>query len=180
MSLQKSKKPKKNPKVKKDKPPKASSLKLIENLTVELLDEIGFKEKSVKIIMGDEGNIRINVDSPEAGILIGNYGETISSIQLVLSLMLYKKLGEWQKIVLNVGDYLEKREENLKKIALNTAKRVKFSQEEVVLTYLNSAERRIIHLVLADNPDVLTESIGEGRDRRLVIKVKTETKNKES
>ena len=81
-------------------------------------------------------------------------------------------MEKWQRIVVDVGDWREKREEQLRRMALSAAQRVKFSKESVAMSYLNSAERRIIHIALAENPDVETRSEGEKRERRLVIEPK--------
>jgi spoIIIJ-associated protein len=147
-------------------------LEAIKKTTNELLKLMGMAKAAVTLSQKEEEGIWLNINYPDPEILIGSHGETISSLQLVLSLMVYKRLGRWQKIVVNVGDYLEKRAESLKKLALNTAQRVKFSGKEVVMPYLNSAERRLIHLALVGNPDVMTESIGEGRERRLLVRPK--------
>lgn len=146
--------------------------KVVKKAATELLELLGFKKATIKLSQDEGEVIHVDIDCPDPGILIGYRGETISSLQLILSLIVYKKLGQWQRVVVNVGDYREKRKESLEKLALNTVQRVKFSGEEVVLPYLNAGERRIIHLTLADHPDVVTESRGEGRERRLVIKPK--------
>lgn len=147
----------------------------IKELTEELIKLLGVEKTEIKVV-AEEDNARIQIDCPDPGILIGGRGETISSLQLILSLTVYKKLGYWQKLVVNINDYLEKRGESLKQMALNASQRVKFSGEPAVMPYLNSAERRLIHLALVDDVDVVTESVGEGRERRLVIKPKEQEK----
>ncbi len=114
----------------------------------------------------------LDIKTSDPGILIGYHGETLSSFQLILSLVVYKKTGTWQKIIVDAGDYRQKRAEALKKIALNTAQKVKFTGKPQILPHFNSAERRLIHLCLADHPEVVTESQGEGSARRLVVKPK--------
>lgn len=99
-------------------------------------------------------------------------GETLQAIQLILSFVVHKSSGEWVKTLVNVGDYRQKREEQLKKLALNLAMKVKFSGEAQAVPNLTPSERRAIHLILANHPDVYTESEGEGRERQLVIKPK--------
>jgi spoIIIJ-associated protein len=145
--------------------------KIIKESSTKLLKLMGLEKAKINLSQKEE-TIKIDIDYPDPGILIGNQGETISALQLILSLMVYKKTGQWQRLLVNVADYLEKRTESLEKMALNAAQRVKFSSRETVMPYLNSAERRIIHLILADNADVITESAGEGRERRLIVKPK--------
>lgn len=146
-------------------------LKTIEQTVKELLKHLGVE---AKIEMGEdeEGVVHINLEPPDPGVLIGYHGETLSSFQLILSMITYRKLGEWTKILVDVGDYRQRREEQLQAMALNAAKRVKFSGESYAMPYLAPAERRIVHLILADHPDVITESEGEGRNRRIIVKPK--------
>lgn len=146
-------------------------LKIIEQITKELLKYLGVKAK-IEIGEDKEGAVQINLESSDPGILIGYHGETLSSLQLILSMMAYRKLGEWTRILVDVGDYRQLREERLKVLALNAAKRVKFSGESYAMPFLTPAERRIVHLVLADHPGVTTQSEGEGRNRRIIVKPK--------
>jgi len=105
--------------------------------------------------------------------LIGFHGETLSAVERILSFMIHRVLGRWHKVVVNVGDYRQKREEQIKRLALNLAMKAKFSKETQSIPNLSASERRIVHLVLADHPDVYTESEGEGKERYLTIKLKT-------
>lgn len=148
----------------------AKQLKLIEKTVKTLIDLLAIEKPKIKIKQDEAGVFYVDLDCLEPGILIGYKGETIINLQLILALVVYKKLGVWQKIIVNVADWRQQKEESLKKLALNTAQRVKFSGQEVILGSLNSAERRVIHLVLASHPDVMTESQGEGSERRLIVK----------
>ncbi len=89
-----------------------------------------------------------------------------------MSFLIHKSLGSWVKVMVNVGDYRQRREEQLKKLAMTLAMKVKFSGEAQTVPNLSPAERRIVHIALTDHPDVCSESEGEGRDRQLVIKPK--------
>jgi len=150
-------------------------LKIIKKITEELLDHLEIKAK-IKVETDNKEIVHVSLETEEAGILIGYHGETLSSLQLILGLMVYRKIGSWVKIVVNIGDYRERREETLRHLAQSTAERVKETGESVSLSFLNSGERRIIHLFLQDNPDVITESEGEGENRRLIIKPKSQEK----
>lgn len=126
----------------------------------------------------DEGDVyHLTIESKDSGILIGYHGENIYALQLILGLIVYQKGGSWQRIVIDVGDWRAKREEQLKRMALGVAQRVKFSGETVTMPFLNAAERRIIHLALAESPDVETYSEGQGKDRRLVVIPKKEAQD---
>ena len=137
-----------------------------------LISELGVAAE-VKVEWDKELNIlSFQLESENAASLIGFHGETLQSIQLILSLVIHKVIGRWIRVLVNVGDYRQKREEQLKKLALNLAMKVKFSGEVQTVPNLSASERRIIHLALTDHPDVITQSEGEGRERELVIKPK--------
>lgn len=138
----------------------------------EIVDELlKLLEVEVKPVVEEKDglvNIQLQTDNP--GILIGYHGQTLSSLQMLLSMMTYRKLGSWIKVLVNVGDYRERRKETLEKMAMSAAQKVKFSGEDYAFSPMVGADRRIIHLALAENPDVTTESQGEGFERRLVVK----------
>lgn len=144
------------------------SAKLVEKLTKELIGHLKIEAKA-KVSEKDEV-IHVQFETDNPGILIGYHGETLSSLQLMLAMMVYRKTGEWTRILINVGDYRERRQESLERMALSAAQKVKFSGESQALPPMSSAERRIVHLALAEDPEVETISEGEGRDRRVIIK----------
>lgn len=128
-------------------------------------------EASIEVSQNDEF-FNVDIETPESGILIGYHGETLQALQLILSLLVSKKLDRFVRIILNVGDYREKREEKLREMAVDAARRAKETKQEVVLGNLASWQRRVIHMALSDDKDVVTESQGEEPDRQLVIKPK--------
>jgi spoIIIJ-associated protein len=160
----------KNTKKKTGKSAKKGVEEMVEEEAKKLLELL--KVRAGIEVSEDKENeaIAVQLTTDEPGILIGYHGETLSSFQLILSLIVNQKLEAWTRILVNVNDYRQKREESLKMIALNAAQKVKFSGEDVVLTNLSAAERRIIHLSLADHPDVTSISEGQGAERRLVVR----------
>lgn len=138
----------------------------ISELSIEAQVQLTFTEDDV------QGSLVCQIESSEAAALIGFHGETLQALQLILSFLVHKSQNEWIKILVNVGDYRQKREEQLHKLALNLAMKAKFSGEAQALPNLSSSERRFIHMVLTDNPEVYSESEGEGRNRLLMIKPK--------
>jgi len=153
---------------------------LVEMSTQEILDKLGFQNVNIAIEFDAEKrfNVQIDVSPEESGMLIGFHGETLAALQLIVSQIIYKKVGEWRTVILNVGDYRQKRNLALETMAANAAQRVKLTGQSVTLPYLSSNERRLIHLALSEDPQVATFSQGEGRDRRLVIAPK-KTEDKE-
>lgn len=146
-----------------------NNLDLIKKTTEELLNKLQI-ETSVSVSKDKQETAWIDISGENLGVLIGFHGETLGALQLILSLMIYRKLRSWQQIVVDVGDWRKKREEALKKLAKRTAERVKFSEEEQELPSMSSFERRIVHLALSEDSQVGTESVGEGSERHVVVK----------
>lgn len=105
-------------------------------------------------------------------MVIGYHGETLESLQLIIALILAKERGEFKRVSLEIGDYKKNRSEWLERLALDAKERALAENREVYLSDLKSWERRVIHLLLQDDKEVISESSGEGRDRVLVIKPK--------
>ncbi len=145
------------------------NLAVIEKTVSEILNLLLVTDFSLSF-NEEEEVVMVTIKTKEAELLIGRNGENLSALQLLVRLLAYKKTGEWQKIILNVNDWRQKREVYLQRLAANLAQKVKFSGREIQLASLTATERRIIHLYLADHPDVTTVSEGEGIHRHLIIK----------
>lgn len=146
------------------------TLEIIKKTTTQFLKLLDVETKAEIKEDSENQAILIQLEAGEPGVLIGYHGETIAALQLILGIMINKKLKEWRRIVVNIGDYREKREEALKRMALSAAQRAHFSGKPVVLDSLSSAERRIIHLVLKEHSEVETYSEGEDGERKLIVK----------
>lgn len=127
---------------------------------------------TVSVDLDETGAYRVHIETEETGLLIGFHGKTLESFQIILSIMVSKKLDAWVKVYVNVGDYREKREEALMYMAQRAADRAIASGRPVELTRLTASERRVIHLTLSGDERVVTESVGEGESRILVVKPK--------
>ncbi len=125
---------------------------------------------TVSVSLDETGAFRVGVDTEETGLLIGHHGKTLESLQLIVGIIVSKKLGRWVKVYVNIGDYREKREEALMHMAQHAADRALALARPVELTRLSPAERRIIHVTLSGDERVITESLGEGDGRILVVK----------
>lgn len=143
------------------------------DLTGELLELMSTSSKA-KVNFNKEADCyEVTIEAgDETGLLIGKKGETLTSLQTMLGLLLKYKTGEWYRIVVNVGDYREKEEDYLKNLGLSAAARAKETGEQQNLYNLNSAQRRIIHMILAEESGIVTESEGEGAERFLSVKPK--------
>lgn len=121
-------------------------------------------------ITQSEDEIGVVINSEETGLLIGYHGDTLESLQLILSLCLARKLGDFKRVTIEVGDYRKNREEWLRNLANQTKEKVLAENKEIELYDLKSWERRVIHLILQDDKEVVSESVGEGKNRVLVVK----------
>lgn len=106
----------------------------------------------------------------ETGLLIGNRGETLYALQYLLGIIYRQKVGAWQRMVVNVGDYREKQEDYLKQLAFQALERLQETGQPQFLYSLTPGQRRVVHLALSTEKGIVTESEGEGSERCLVIK----------
>lgn len=129
-------------------------------------------------LMGVQGKVEtssaelplaFNIVGDDLGILIGRHGQTLAALEYVTKLIAVRRLGTWLPLTLDVGGYRKHRREALQKLALYLAEQVKSKHRAVPMEPMPADERRIIHLTLADHPDVTTQSIGEGENRKVVI-----------
>lgn len=106
------------------------------------------------------------------GLLIGRRGETLASLQLLVSLIVGHRTKHRMRITIDAENYRERREENLRSLALRVAQQVRNYRRAIALEAMPPNERRIVHMALADSKDISTESMGEGEERRVVISLK--------
>lgn len=151
---------------------KTKEVKDLKNISEELLALMGTKAKVDVSYDKTNACYLVNVEGgDETGLLIGKKGETLLSLQTILGILLKQKTGEWERVTVNVGDYLEKEEEYLKNLAESAASRAKETGEPQSLYNLKPNQRRIIHMILAEDKGVATESVGEGEERYLVVNI---------
>lgn len=117
-----------------------------------------------------EDSVDVVLTTNDSGIVIGYHGEVLESLGLVSSLCVSNSIGRFVRVSVDVGDYKKNRTEFLKNLALQAKERAILEQKEIPLPLLRSWERRVVHLLLQEDKEVVTESIGAGRDRTLVIK----------
>lgn len=141
---------------------------IIEEVLDQLLSYIAI-EASFKVAVSED-TAEVLLDTEDSGIVIGYHGETLESFAFVLSLCVAKRVGRYVRIRVDVGDYKKNREESLKALAQQTKERVLSEQREFSLPNLKSWERRVVHLLLQDDPEVTSESVGEGKERTLIVK----------
>ena len=149
-------------------------LKKIEESAVKLLSLMGSRAKvSVSSDKADQA-VLINLETDdETGLLIGRQGETLTAIQTILGIIARRDFEEWVRIIVNVGDWREKQESRLKDLATQTGLRAKETGEPQYLYNLTPNQRRVIHLALSEDKELETESQGEGKERYLIVRKKS-------
>jgi len=144
----------------------------LENLLVRLGVEASVEsEANPPFEPGAEASevITINVTGDDLGILIGRRGQTLAALQHMVRLMVAHQMKARVPIVIDVEGYKQRRYGALQALALRLAEQVKERRKPFALEPMPAYERRIIHLALADDPDVTTESTGMGEVRKVVI-----------
>jgi spoIIIJ-associated protein len=127
-------------------------------------------EPEIRLEIADETVLRILLRMENPGLYIGHGGEGLFALQHLLRLLLQRKTGERFFVDLDVNDYKEAKITSLRDLAREIADEVALTKKEKELPPMSAYERRIIHLELAGRADVTTESIGEGADRRVMIR----------
>jgi len=147
--------------------PELEARKVVEDLLQRM--KIDYQIEKVE---WDNGVTRINIVGNDMGLLIGRKGETLNALQFIAGLMLNRKREEKIRIVLDVEDYRKKREQSLESLAIRLSEKVKQSQKNVIMRPMSSQERRIVHTVLQEDPQLVTYSMGEEPNRKVVIALK--------
>ncbi len=117
----------------------------------------------------ETGGPVIDLAGEDSGLLIGRRGQTLQALQFLVTLIVRKKLGEDVRVVLDVENYRQRRENSLRDMAAKVATRVAQTNRSITLEPMPPADRRIIHTSLAQHPGVRTESAGEGENRKVTI-----------
>lgn len=141
---------------------------IIQKTTEELLNALEISG-TVSVETTDEMST-VTIETEESGMVIGHHGDILEALQLLISMAATKKLGEFVRVSVEVGDYKKNRTGWLETLAQQSKERALSSGHEVPLSNLKAWERRVVHLILQEDPEVVSESVGEGKDRTLVVK----------
>jgi spoIIIJ-associated protein len=114
----------------------------------------------------------LDIEGEDLGLLIGRRGSTLSALQYLVNVMMTRKTGSKVLVTVDVEHYHRRREETLRNLARRMSDRVRQSRRPITLEPMPANERRIIHLALAEDPGVVTGSVGVGEDRKVVIRPK--------
>lgn len=149
----------------------------------ELLDEIRAFVSSVLDAMGFEARVEVydaggfiatDVAPDNTALFIGQKGETIDALQYLVNLSAFRERPYFKRVVLDAEGYRQRRVEAIQGMAHRTARRAVRERRTVEMPPMNSAERRVVHLFLSENPRVTTESEGSGDNRRVKVSPTTQ------
>jgi spoIIIJ-associated protein len=126
-------------------------------------------EATASVLGEAPDEVVIDLSGPDVGILIGRHGETLHALQLLASAIFHRRTGTTARLVIDAEGYRERRADALRQRAREVADRVRSTGREAVMQSLRADERRIVHMELAEDPDVYTYSEGEGDDRALIV-----------
>lgn len=146
----------------------AKSEKTNEQIIKDLFEAVGITDSFE--ITENEDMLDVVIASEDPGLIIGHHGDTLDALQLVISLMLAKNNGEYKRVSVEVGDYKKNRSDYLDNLAAQTKERALSENREIFLPNLKPWERRIVHLRLQEDDQVISESVGEGKERTLVVR----------
>jgi spoIIIJ-associated protein len=142
-------------------------VEIAKQLLMGLLERLEIRSVLVGFLR--EGEIHLEVRGDQEGLLIGKHGRTLDSLQFLMNRMVNKRLKEPVRVILDINEYRKRRADNLKKMAIRLGERAKTRGHSLTIGPFNAHDRRIIHLVLKEDPSLRTESIGEGEMKRIKI-----------
>ena len=157
---------------------RAAKIETIDDKATDFLKDVfGAMGLSVDVnvkLNEEEKELEIDLSGDEMGILIGKRGQTLDSLQYLVSLVVNKESEDYLRVKLDTENYRERRKETLETLAKNIAYKVKRTRRSVSLEPMNPYERRIIHSAIQNDKYVFTRSEGEEPFRHVVIALKRE------
>ena len=141
----------------------------ISNFLSEFANKVGNINFTINV---EENTVYVELEGETSKKLIGYRGETLNSLQTVISSIANKNLENKAKVIVNIADYREKRKKVLEDVAVKVAKTVIRTGKKITLEPMSAYERKIIHSKLQDHPQINTYSIGEEPYRKVVISKK--------
>jgi spoIIIJ-associated protein len=124
------------------------------------------------LVEESEEGVLVSITGDELNHLIGYRGDSLNALQHFLNSAYFNTAGEYVRIMVDVNGYREQRKSKIEEMVKNFIDRVRFFNQEVEMPAMNPGERRVVHTFIAAYDDVSSESVGTGRDRRVVLKPK--------
>ncbi|MCI7263112.1 MAG: RNA-binding cell elongation regulator Jag/EloR [Clostridium sp.] len=163
---------------------RAKKKETLEDSAIQFLEQV-FEAMNMQVTISvsyneEEKEMNVNLEGEDMGILIGKRGQTLDSLQYLVSLVVNKTSSDYIRVKLDTENYRERRKETLETLAKNIAYKVKRTKHSVSLEPMNPYERRIIHAALQNDKYVVTRSDGEEPFRHVIISLKREGKKERS
>ena len=150
--------------------------------TLEKIINFIIKDGEIQVINNEEvDTIVLGIKTSNPGVLIGRHGHTLDALQYIVNIIANKEIeeSERRKIIIDIEGYKERREDIVSKYAHEKAEIVKKTGKKIALCYMNAVERRIVHLVLQEEPLIVTYSEGTEPFRKVIIAPKENENNTE-
>jgi len=144
--------------------------KIISEKIKETLEKMSFKDAEVEVSKNEEDILVFNIKSDDSSFLIGQYGVNLQALQHIIRMVCKNSFPEKVNFVLDVDSYRKEKNASIEIMARSAADEAAQEKKDIVLRPMTPYERRIVHMELSKNPDIKTESIGEGEGRRIVVK----------
>lgn len=151
----------------------------IKTLIKETIEKMGFFCQEVEINQqdnqdqekeGEEERLVVNIKTPDSNFLIGQYGANLQSLQHIVRVLVREKLEERTRFILDVNSYRKEKNDLVIRLAKELAEQAIREKRAVIMRPMSPYERRLVHVEFSGNDQVATESIGEGEERKVVIK----------
>lgn len=148
----------------------------IEDKAREFLNDVFLAMKLTVVVnvkyIEDDNSLEVDLSGDEMGVLIGKRGQTLDSLQYLVSLVVNKEVDNYIRVKVDTENYRQRRKETLENLAKNISFKVKRTKRSVSLEPMNPYERRIIHSALQNDKFVTTHSEGDEPFRRVVVTLK--------
>lgn len=137
----------------------------------EIIDDFGF-DLAVKAEWSDDEGCLIDLSGPDVSFALSENGEMLDAFETILFQLYGRELDREHRFICDADGFRQSRKSELVMMAKFAAKNVREKEKPFTFGVLNSTERRMIHLSLKGEDDLITESVGDGNDRRLQVRLK--------
>ncbi|MBK6315185.1 MAG: single-stranded DNA-binding protein [Blastocatellia bacterium] len=134
-----------------------------------MTEAAGFDLEAIVEAHGEPGDYRVVLSGDDRGLLLSRGAELLDAIEYVTNRAFGKQMKHDAKIVFDCGNYRKMREQELRLMAIKAAERVRDTRQPFTFEAMSPSERRIIHVTLAEDATVSTESVGDGSERKVRV-----------